>query len=126
MRNLDELKFSLSVAWDDPWYRWQTIFTLVLALIGSGFFLWHVIPEGLQSGLLVLHYNPYVGIDEVQFWPWIITLPLALLVVVLADVLVAGFLFRHDRLASRVLLCMSSAFTAIGLVGAVFLMLVNL
>lgn len=126
MLNLDELKFSLSVAWDDPWYRWQSIATLCTALAGSGYFLWRVIPEGLRSGLLVLHYNPYVGIDEVQSWPWIIALPSALLLVIVIDVLVAGFLFRRDRLASRVILLMASAFTMMGLVGATFLMLVNL
>lgn len=124
--NFDEWKFSLDVAWDDPWYRWQSLITSFAALGGSAFFLWRTIPEGLRSGLLVLHYNLYVGIDAVFPWPWVIVLPVALLVIVFTDILASGFLFRRDRIASRVLLCTASVFTAVGLVGAFFLTLVNL
>lgn len=126
MPNLDEWKFSLDVAWDDPWYRWQSVVTGAVALVGSVFFLWRMIPEGLRSGLLVLHYNLYVGIDEVQPWPWVIALVVGFLLLVLVDLFAAGFLFRRDRIASRVVLCAASAFTALALTGGFFLSLVNL
>jgi hypothetical protein len=126
MPNIEEWKFSLDVAWDDPWYRWQGIGTIALAVLGSVFFLWRMIPEGLQSGLLVLHYNLYVGIDEVQPWPWVLAMPAALLVIVGLDLLAAGFLFRRDRVASRVMLCTATLFTLLALGGGFFLTLVNL
>lgn len=126
MLNFDEWKFSLDVAWDDPWYRWQSVATILLVIGGSAFFLWRMIPEGLQSGLLVLHYNLYVGIDEVQPWPWVFALPAGLLAIVATDLVASGFLFRHDRIASRVLLCAASTFVLLALVGAFFLSLINL
>lgn len=126
MPKLDEWKFSLDVAWDDPWYRWQSVATIIAAAAGSAFFLLRMIPEGLRSGILVMHYNLYVGIDAVSPWPWVFIFPAALLAILAVDLLAAGFLFRHDRTASRVLLCAASIFTAMSLVGAFFLSLVNL
>lgn len=125
MPNFDEWRFSLDVAWDDPWYRWQTVATAFASLLGSAFFLWRMIPEGLQSGLLVLHYNLYVGIDEVQPWPWVFALPAAFLVMIAVDLLASAFLFRRDRIASRVLLCTATGFCAVALTGAWFLTVVN-
>ncbi len=123
--NLDEWKFSFEVAWDDPWYRWQTIVTAAAALLGSVFFLWRLIPEGLQSGLLVFHYNLYLGIDEVMSWKWIFVLPLVLFTIIAADIIAAGFLFRKDRIMSRVALCSATLFTLLALIGGFFLVTVN-
>ncbi|MEN9557900.1 MAG: hypothetical protein RL141_269 [Candidatus Parcubacteria bacterium] len=125
MPNIDDWKFSLGVAWDDPWYRWQSLATAMVATVGVFLFLWRMIPEGVRSGLLVFHYNLYIGIDEVQPWPVVIPLVLAFLAVVGADLLASGFLFRRDRVASRVLMCAASVFCTLGLVGGFFLVLVN-
>jgi hypothetical protein len=125
MLNFDEWRFSLDVAWDDPWYRWQATVTALVAVLGSAFFLWRMIPEGLQSGLLVLHYNLYVGIDEVQPWPWVFALPATMIVVVAIDLVASALLFRRDRIASRVLLCAATALTVVSLVGGWFLTIVN-
>ena len=126
MLNVDEWRFSLDVAWDDPWYRWQSVTTVAVLLLGTGWFLWQMIPEGLRSGLLVLHYNLYVGIDEVHPWPWMLLLPGSLILVVFADLFASAFLFRRDRIASRVLLCSASLFTVLSFVGPFFLVSVNL
>jgi hypothetical protein len=121
----DEWKFSLEVAWDDPWFRWQSIVTIVATFIGSAFFLWRLIPEGLRSGVLVFHYNLYFGIDEVLPWQWIFAFPAVLISIVIIDFLAAGDLFRKDRVTSRTLLTMSTLFVAIALVGGFFLVTVN-
>ena len=126
MMRFDEWKFSLDVAWDDPWYRWQSVATAAVAFVGAVLGLVRMIPEGLRSGVLVFHYTLYVGIDEVQPWPWVIVAAVVFLCVVAADLLASGFLFRRDRLASRVVLCMASVFTVLVLVGASFIVRVNL
>lgn len=126
MLNIDEWKFSLDVAWDDPWYRWQSLGTALIAVVGVVLALWRLIPEGVRSGVLVFHYNVYVGIDSVQPWPWAIVVAVLFLVILFIDLLISGFLFRHDRLASRVVLCMASIFTTIALVGTYFIVRVNL
>lgn len=123
--NWDELKFSFEIAWDDSWYHWQTISTVFLAFIGSVFFLWRLVPEGLQSGLLVFHYNLYFGIDEVQSWKWLLILPAVLFAIIGIDIIAAGHLFRKDRVMSRILLCAASLFTILSLIGGFFLITVN-
>lgn len=123
--NWEEWKFSLEVAWDDPWYRWQTITTVAAAVGGSAFFLWRMAPVGARTGLLVFHYNLYFGIDEVLPWAWIFVYPGALIVLVAIDLFASGHLFRKDRIVSRVLLCTAAAFTALALIGGFFLTTVN-
>jgi hypothetical protein len=121
----DELKFTFDVAWDDPWYRWQSLGTIFLAVIGSVLFLWRLVPEGMRSGVLILHYNLYFGIDSVQSWQWILLFPVILLVLVATDLTVAGNLFRKDRIVSRVVLCTATLFTVLSLIGAFFVTTVN-
>ncbi len=123
--NWEEWKFSLEVAWDDPWYRWQTIATVAAVLGGSAFFLWRMVSVGVRTGLLVFHYNLYFGIDEVMPWTWIFALPGALTVLVAIDLVASGHLFRKDRIVSRVLLCAATAFTIFALIGGFFLTTVN-
>ena len=123
--NWEEWKFSLEVAWDDPWYRWQSIVTVLAAAVGSIFFLWKMIPVGIRSGLLVFHYNLYFGIDEVLPWVWIFALPAGLLVLIAFDLLASGNLLRKDRIASRVLLSVATSFTLFAIVWGFFLTTVN-
>ncbi|OGL78216.1 hypothetical protein A3E39_03095 [Candidatus Uhrbacteria bacterium RIFCSPHIGHO2_12_FULL_60_25] len=123
--NWEEWKFSLEVAWDDPWYRWQSIATVAAVLGGSAFFLWRMAPVGVRTGLLVFHYNLYFGIDEVLPWMWIFVFPGALIVMVVIDLLASGHLFRKDRIVSRVLLCTATVFTIFALIGGFFLTTVN-
>jgi hypothetical protein len=122
---LDEWKFSLEVAMDDPWVRWQSVMTFSATAIGSIFFLWRLIPEGLRSGVLVFHYNLYIGIDEVHAWQWILAYPVVLIGIVLINFLAAVYLFRTDRFAGMTLLGMSTLFVSIALIGGFFLISVN-
>ena len=122
---LDEWRFSFEIAWDDPWYRWQTIVTVVSAFAGSAWLLWKLIPEGLRSGLLVFHYNPYFGIDAVLPWYDAFSFVGIALAIILADAVLSFRLFRHDRIASRVLLCASTVFAALLLVAASMIVSVN-
>lgn len=123
--NWEEWKFSFEVAWDDPWYRWQTITTVAAVVGGTAFFLWRMVPVGIRTGLLVFHYNLYFGIDEVLPWTWIFVFPGALIVMVVIDLLASGHLFRKDRIVSRVLLCTATVFTIFALIGGFFLTTVN-
>lgn len=122
----DEWKFSLEVAWDDPWYRWQTSLTAGAALAGSLYFLWRLIPEGVRSGLLVMHYNLYFGIDEVMPWYWITVFFAGWWLLLAIDLMAAGWLFRKDRIMSRVLVCVATVFTVLALLGGFYLTAVNI
>ncbi|MBD3252032.1 hypothetical protein GF380_06340 [Candidatus Uhrbacteria bacterium] len=110
MMNFSEWRFSFEIAWDDPWYKWQSILTILVLVVGSFFVLWKLIPVGMENGLLVLHYNLYLGIDEVHHWAWVIVGPIAVLFIVLLNLIISFRLYRHDKIASRVLLCAATIF----------------
>jgi hypothetical protein len=108
MLRLDEWRFSFDVAWDDTWYRWQSMLTLVLFFLVTAFILWKIIPVGIENHLLVFHYNQYLGIDEVQPWGWVFAQVMAALAVLLTSLVASFRTFRHDKVASRLLLCMAT------------------
>lgn len=122
---LDEWRFSLEIAWDDAWFRWQTSLTLASVMLGSLFFLWRLIPIGLRNGQLIFHYNLYLGIDEVHAWWWVLFVPILLILVVLGNIIASARLFRRDKIASRVLLCASTVFTVLLFLAAFFITSVN-
>jgi len=122
----EEWRNSIKRAWHDPFIRWTSILELVAILAGSAFFLWRLIPEGLRSGVLILHYNIYLGIDDVRAWPWIFFVPGAMLVVYLADLVAACVLLKTDELAARALVALTAVLTVAWAVAAFFLILVNL
>ncbi len=122
---LDEIRFSFEIAWDDPWYKWQSIATVLLCIAGSAYVLWKLIPAGIESGLLVFHYNQYLGIDEVQPWGWVFVYVGVVILIVLIDLIASFQTFRHDKIISRILLCMATVFAILTCIGAFFITSVN-
>lgn len=122
---LEEWKFSFEIAWDDPWYRWQSIATMSLAIIGSVWMLWKMLPDGISNYLLVFHYNQYFGIDEVHPWYFLLVYVGVFLLIVFADLVASFRLFRHDKMASRVLLCSATIFVCLLMVGAHFIISIH-
>jgi hypothetical protein len=115
---LDEIRFSFEIAWDDPWYKWQSIATVLLCIAASAFVLWKIIPVGIESGLIVFHYNQYFGIDEVQPWWWVFVYIGTVLAIVFVDLIASFQTYRHDKIISRILLCLATIFAILISVGA--------
>lgn len=84
-----------------------------------------MIPIGLRDDLLVFHYNPYLGIDEVQPWTMMFAYIAIALMVMVINFILSFQLFRHDRIASRVVLVASTIFASLLFVGAHFIASVN-
>ncbi|MFA5185555.1 MAG: hypothetical protein WC551_03650 [Patescibacteria group bacterium] len=122
---LDDWRFSAKRAWQSQFIRWTTIVTGVVIVASSAFFLWRLIPEGLRSGILVLHYNIYLGIDNVQPWQWILALPAGMMAIYLVNIFVALGLYRPDELAAKTLVGFTAALTILWCTGCFFLILIN-
>lgn len=122
---MDEWKLSFEITWDDPWYRWQATGTVIAYIVGISFYLYQLIPAGLNDGQLIFHYNPYFGIDQVHHWAWAIVLSILFLIIVIIDLISAAHLFRKDRIASRILLCTASVFVILVLITTFFMTSVN-
>jgi hypothetical protein len=121
----EEWKFSARRASQDFFIRWVTV-TAFLILIGMTiFFLKRLLPEGWRSGVVTLHYNVYLGIDDVRPWWWLFFIPGAAGGLFLMDVLLAASLFRMNALASRTILAIGAASLLVWAVGCFFLIRVN-
>lgn len=123
--NIGEWRFSFEIAWDDPWYKWQSVITILLFLFGTTHLLWKLIPVGLENGLIVYHYNLYLGIDVVDHWIWLNVLPLVVLAIIFANLIASFRFYRHDKILSRMLLCSATVFVILIYIGAYFIASVN-
>jgi len=121
-----EWRFSAKLGWQNRFIRWLTIVNALVIVFMSVFVLWRLIPEGLRASVLTMHYNVYLGIDDVRDWRWIFLLPGAMLVVFAGNLLFALGIYRHHALAAKVLVAFSSALTVLWCVGSFFIVLVNL
>ncbi len=123
---LDAWRFSAKLAWQDQFVRWASVVPAAILLLWSAYFLWRLIPEGLRSGVLVMHYNIYLGIDDVRPWPWIFLLPGSMIAVFVTNAILAGGIYRQHVLAARTLVAVSGVLVGLWLVSSFFLIHVNL
>jgi len=121
-----EWRFSALLAWQDAFIRWTTIVAATVTLAMSVFVLWKLIPEGVRSGTVTMHYTIYLGIDDVRPWPWLFAIPGGLLSVFLVNSAVSFGLYRSDALAARALAGVAVSILTIAAIGSFFLVLINL
>jgi len=121
-----EIFFSIKQAAQDPFIRWTTLASILLLVCTTGYFVWNILPIVKGNGLVVLHYNTYLGIDAVQPWPWIFLFPGLTLGILFFDTIVSSLLFQKDRLASRSIVALEFVTVVLWSVGMYFLMRINL
>ncbi len=119
-------RFSARLAWQNRTARWTMICTVLFYIAMTGVILSRLIPVGLRSGVLTLHYNVYLGIDEVRPWPWVFFSPAIMLGILLLNDVFALGLFRQDELAARTLFVITSALVLLWGVASFFTAAVNL
>lgn len=122
----DEWRFSATLAWRDLFVRSITLTAFTLAGIVSGYTIWRLVPEGMRSGVLALHYTMYLGIDDVRAWPWIFALPASMFMLLIVNTFVSAGIYRADIFAARVLSTLSCALTIVWSVGMFFIVRINL
>lgn len=124
--SLASLKLSAQLAWQDGWVRWTFAAAAALLLVWGGFFLWRLVPEGQRAGILVYHYNPYFGIDDVRPWRWIALQPLSIGFLLVTDAIFAAGVYRHDRMAARALAAGGVALVILWVIASFFLIAINI
>lgn len=122
----DEWRFSAKRAWQDSFVKWTTVFTVLFHVTMSVYALHALLPQGARARILTVHYNMYLGIDDVRAWQWILLLPAILLLILLVNGIVACGLFRQEELAAKTLVAFSALITLIWSVNLFFLVSVNL
>ncbi len=118
--------FSAHRALRDPYFRVMLIVSGVLFLVVTTYFLVRVIPASRQSDLVILHYSPYLGIDDARRWPWLFIVPGIAFVLLLFDTMAALLLFQRDQLAARAILGVQVVAMLLWSVGTYLLTRINL
>lgn len=121
----EEWRFSARLAWQDRFVRWTSVAAAAICLVMSVFLLVRLVPEGLRTGVLSLHYTIYLGIDDVGPWPWIFLMPGGMIFALLVDGACLFGWFRRDALAARSLAGLALATTILWAVTSFFLIAVN-
>ena len=123
---LAEWRFSALLAWQDAFIRWTTVLAATVTLAMSVFVLLKLIPEGVRSGTVTMHYSIYLGIDDVRSWPWLFEIPAGLMAVLLVNTAVSFGLYKSDVLAARTFAGIALSIISIASIGSFFLVLINL
>lgn len=123
---LEEWKFSARLGLQDHWLRITSLLSLLVVLGMGAYVLFRLLPEGFASGVITMHYNVYLGIDDVRPWPWVFAIPGTALGLVVIDTLLALGLFRKHPMAARTVTSVGLAAAVVWAIGAFFLMLVNI
>ncbi len=118
-------KFSTRLAAQDSFVRWPILAAMLIVVGMSSFFLWRLLPEGWQSGVITLHYNVYLGIDDVRSWPWMFAIPASAIGLLLLDMAMVVALHRHNPLASRMISMVCFVSAVLWALGSFFLILIN-
>lgn len=122
----DAWLFSAKLAWDNLWIRWLAILTVAIVLAMSAYYLWRTLPSAQEHDFVVMHYNVYLGIDDVRSWPWIFFLPTLWILLTLADIALAFGFYRADSQFSLSLILSAFAWS-LPWAGALFyLSIINL
>ncbi len=111
--------------WQRPLLRWTTILTLAIIVGGSALFLWRVIPLRRATGTVVVHYNIYLGIDDIRPLSFVFLLPAVWFGIVLIDFLVAYGSYRHDPHFASSLIFLAFLSTIPCLIGLYYLARMN-
>lgn len=80
----------------------------------------------MRSGVVILHYTIYLGIDQVQAWPWIFLSPGIMFTIWVVNTLFALGCFANHELAAKACVAMTASIVVLWGVSSFFLVLVNI
>jgi hypothetical protein len=121
----DAWLFSARQAWQRPLFKWTTVAIALLFFLSSGFFSWKILSQRSRGDTLVLHYNIYLGIDQLGSWKWIVLLPAVWFIVTLIDLVMAYGFYHRDVHFAASLLCLACVWGLPWATALFYLTLVN-
>ena len=98
---------------------------LLLWFLMSGWMLWKLIPEAKRSGLVIVHYTVYLGIDDVRSWPYVFQMAGVAFGIWLGNLLVAIRMSSRDELAGRAIAWMTFVMMVLWIVSQWYIVRVN-
>ncbi len=90
------------------------------------FYFWNTIPAAKSHEFFVMHYNLYLGIDDVRNWQWLFFPPIVWIGITLLDIALAYGMYRTDSYFSLSLILLAFAWSLPFSVALFYLTFVNL
>ncbi len=108
----------------------QDKFILINFFIGLAFniIIWLILAFNIGSSLEIipLHYNIYFGIDLIGPWYKVFIIPTIGVIILFINILLSYIIYKKDKTISYFLMGASSLSQFVLLIGAVFVILLNL
>jgi hypothetical protein len=95
---------SCKLAWAQVTFRIVSLLIALVVIGGTIFFVGETIAIGRHHPTLAIHYNVYVGIDDVRPWQWGLLLPLGWFLFSTINTMIAYVFYRRDPQAAMSLL----------------------
>lgn len=118
--------YSAKRVWQRSSLRSITLLTGLILCAGTIFFLIRMVPILHTEETVVVHYNIYLGIDQVRPTYWIFLLPLAWWSLTLIDLVIAYGIYHKDAQLSISLLALALAWSLPWALTLYYLTIVNL
>lgn len=122
---VNEWALSFRLAWARLSFRLFGGLTLLATICGSAFFLTRLLRGATSASTIVLHYNVYLGIDNVQMRLWAFLLPGIWMCSTFLNLLLASCSYRRDREMALSLLLFSFFSCFVWMIVLFYLSLVN-
>lgn len=117
---------SARLAWHRPTFRVLTILLILFVTLSNGVYLLKTVPVVQATSTVILHYNVYLGIDDVRPWPWVFLWPGVWMGASFAGILAAMGVYQRDALLAYGLLSWLLAWSVPWAMGLFYLMTFNI
>lgn len=116
---------SARLAWHRPTFRVLTILLILFVVLMDAVFLGRTIPVVRAASTVILHYNVYLGIDDVRWWGWVFLWPGLWMGGSFAGLLAALGVYQRDALLAYGLVGWLIAWSVPWSMGLFYLMTLN-
>lgn len=116
---------SARLAWHRPRFRAFTLLLLVGVTLVNLFFLVKTVPVVREATTAAIHYNVYLGIDDVRDWVWIFLWPAIWEATIFVGLGVALGVYQKDTLLSYGVLGWLWLWSAPWFIGLMYLLQFN-
>ena len=116
---------SARLAWHRPLFRVLTILLMLFVVCMDAVFVVKTAPTVHAATTFVLHYNVYLGIDDVRSWGWVFFWPGIWLGASLAGIVAALSVYQRDALLAFGLMSWMIAWSIPWAMGLFYLMTLN-
>lgn len=119
-------RISARLAWQRPRFRALALLLFASVTVVNLIFLMQAVPAVRSEATAIIHYNIYLGIDDVRDWPWIFLWPALWEGMTCVGLVAALGAYQKDSLLAYGLVGWTCVWSLPWVIGLSYLLLLNL